>query len=142
MAVIPGARKISASGPGLGGAKPAVGLYDFAVDGGAVGTISLRGDTIPAGAIIVDALLNVETALTGGTVTDTLSLGSEAATDLQAAAARNAAPWSTAGAKRVTLTATAAPVKTTAQRNITFTINTSALTAGKFTAVVWYVEVA
>ncbi|MCI0687570.1 MAG: hypothetical protein L0Y54_10090 [Sporichthyaceae bacterium] len=140
MPVITGTNKLTAAGLSLGQPKPAVGLYDFATDGGAVSTITLRGDQVPSGAIITDALLHVETALTGGTATDTLQLGSEGAADIQAAAARNAAPWSTTGAKRVTLTATAAPVKTTAARSLTFGINATALTAGKFTLAVWYVE--
>lgn len=131
-----------AGGQGLGSPKPAYATYDFAVDGGAVSTINLRGDSIPSGAVVVDALLQVDTALAGGTATDTLSAGSEAATDLQAAAVRSGAPWSTTGAKRVSLTATAAPLTTTASRSLTFTINGTALTAGKFRLVAWYVELA
>jgi hypothetical protein len=140
--IIEGAGKLGPAELGYGIRKPAVGLYDFAVDGGAVSTIQLRGDKIPSGAIIVDALLHVDTVPTGGTATDTLSLGSEAVADLQTAAARNAAPWSTAGAKRLTLDADAAPVKTTAQRSIQFAINATVLTAGKFSITVWYVELA
>lgn len=140
MAVIEGTRV--AGGQGLGSPKPAFAEYDFDVDGGAVDTINLRGDSVPSGAIVVDALLQVDTALTGGTGTDTLSLGSEAATDLQSAAARSGAPWSTTGAKRLTLDATATPVSTTADRALTFTINGTALTAGVFRLVAWYVELA
>ena len=140
MSVIEGVRKVG--GMGLGMEKPAVALYDFAVDGGAVSTINLRGDRIPSGAIIVDSLINVDTALTGGTVTDTIQLGSEGAADIQAAAARNAAPWATTGAKRLTATATAAPIKTTAIRALTLTINATGITAGKFTLIVWYLELA
>lgn len=142
MGIIEGAGKIGPSELGLGLRKPAVGLYDFAVDGGAVSAINLRGDKIPNGAVIVDALFQVDTALTGGTGTDTLSLGSEAAADLQTAAARSGAPWSTTGAKRLTLDADAVPVKTTAERSIRFDIAGTALTAGKFRVVVWYVELA
>lgn len=138
MGVIEGARAVGTFSLGL--PKPARAVYDFAVDGGGTAAITLRGDRVPSGAIIVDALLNVETALSGGTATDTIQLGSEAANDIQAAAARNGAPWSTTGAKRLSLTATAAPVKTTAQRALTLTVNTSAVTAGKFTLIVWYVE--
>lgn len=138
MPIIEGTRQ--AGGLGLGSPKPAYAVYDFATDGGAVSAITLRGDSIPSGAVIVDGILRVTTALTGGTVTDTLSLGSEGATDLQSAAARNAAPWATTGAKRVTLTATTAPVLTTANRSLTFTVNGTALTAGAFKLVVWYVE--
>lgn len=140
MPVIEGTYKV---GGGYVGGRPraATGSYDFAVDGGLVSAIPLRGDSIiPSGAVVTDALLRVTTAPVGGTVTDTLSVGAEAAADVQAAAARNAAPWATTGAKRVTLTATAAPILTTAARTLTFTINGSALTAGVFTVVVWYVE--
>lgn len=142
MAIASSVMKLQA-GAGLGGAKPAVCLYDFAVDGGATTAINLRGDsTLPSGAIIVDALLRVDTALTGGTVTDTVQLNSEGAADLQAAAARNGAPWSTTGAKRLTVTATAAPITLTAARTIQLKVNATAVTAGKFTLVVWYLEVA
>lgn len=142
MAIIEGVGKFGPAELGFGLRKAAVAEYDFAVDGGAASTINLRGNKIPSGTIIVEALLHVDTALAGGTGTDTLSLGSEAAADLQAAAARNGAPWSTTGAKRVTLDADAAPVKTTAERSVQFVITTSALTAGKFRAIVWYVELA
>lgn len=141
MAVIPGTRKVAAGGT-YGQPKPAVGLYDFAIEGGAVGNITLRGDTIPSGAIIVDALMDVEVALAGGTVTDTVQFNTEGAADLQAAAARNGAPWSTTGPKRLTLDADATPIKTTAARAVQLGVNATALTAGKFKVVVWYVELA
>lgn len=128
MGIIEGARRI----------RHAIAEYDFALDGGAVGTLQLRGGKIPQGAIIVDSLLEVETVPNASL--DTLSLGAEITTDLQAAAARNAAPWSTVGAKRMTLTATAAPIKTTAERSVQFAINTSVLTAGKFKVSVSYLE--
>lgn len=114
--------------------------YDFAVDGGAVGDIPLRGRQIPSGAIIIDTLIDVETALTSGGAA-TVALKSEGAADLNAADAISGAPWSTTGAKRGDLTATSAPVKTTADRTITATVGTAALTAGKFSIVVTYVEV-
>ncbi|MEV2277713.1 hypothetical protein AB0I72_19215 [Nocardiopsis sp. NPDC049922] len=139
MSVIPGTRKLGSS-QFLGLPKPAVGFYDFDVDGGAVSTIPLRGDTIPSGAIIVDSLLQVDTVLAGGTGTDDVSIDVESAGDIQAAGDRTAAPWDSTGAKRGSLTATSAPVATTAERSIAFTIAGSALTAGAFRAVVWYVE--
>lgn len=138
MGIIQGARSVKA-GASMGQPKVAVGLYDFAVEGGAVSTITLRGDTIPSGAIIVDALLHVDTAVTSGGVA-TVSVGSEAAADLQTAAAVSGAPWSTTGAKRATFTATTAPVKTTAARSVSIAVATAALTAGKFRVLVWYVE--
>lgn len=139
MAVSPGRGKIG--GFGSGRQKAALGRYDFAVDGGAVGDIVLRGDSIPAGAVIVDALLIVDTAPTSGG-SATIAVKTEGAADVQSAAAIGGAPWSTTGAKRTTLTATSAPVTTTVSRQIVATVGTAALTAGKFRVVVRYLEVA
>lgn len=140
MSVISGTRKIGAGGA-LGQPKPAVGLYDFATEGGAVGDITLRGDAIPSGAIVVDALLHVDTVLTSGGAA-TVAIKVEGAADINAADAVSGAPWSTAGAKRGDFTATTAPIKTTAARSIVATVGTAALTAGVFKVVVWYVELA
>lgn len=140
MAVIAGARKMTA-GSAMGGKKYARALYDFATDGGAVGDITLRGDTIPSGAIITDALIDVTTAVTSGGAA-TLAIKTESAADINAADAVSGAPWSTTGAKRADFTATTAPVKTTAARSIVATVATAALTAGKFSVLVEYVELA
>ena len=139
MGVIEGARKVAAGGLSMGQPKVARADYDFSVDGGAVGDITLRGDTIPSGAVVVDALLHVETALTSGGAA-TVAIKTEGAADINAADAISGAPWSTTGAKRGDFTATTAPVKTTAARSITATVATAALTAGKFAVLVWYVE--
>lgn len=138
MAVVPGKGKVG--GFGLGRVKPAVGRYDFAIDGGAVGDIALRGDSVPSGAVIVDALILVDTALTSGG-SATVAIKTEGAADINAADAFGGAPWSSTGAKRGDFTATTAPITTTASRAITATVGTAALTAGKFRVVVWYVEV-
>jgi len=138
MSVIAGTRKLKAAGP-LGQVKPAVGLYDFATDGGAVGDITLRGDTIPSGAIIVDALLQVDTILTSGGAA-TVAIKTQGAADVNTADAIAGAPWSTTGAKRATFVATTAPITTTAERSIVATVATAALTAGAFKVYVFYVE--
>lgn len=140
MTFQPSARRLKAGGP-LGLPKPAVGLYDFAVDGGVVGDITLRGDSIPNGAIIVDALLHVDTALTSGGAA-TVAIKTQGAADINAADAISGAPWSSTGAKRADFVATTAPIKTTAVRPIIATVATADLTAGKFTVAVWYVELA
>jgi len=132
-------RKLRGSVGRVGGRNIALAEYDFAIDGGVVGDIVLRGDSdLPSGAIIVDAGINVETPVTGGG-SATLALKIEGAADLQSAAAVTGAPWSTAGAKRATFTATTAPVKTTAARTVTATVGTAALTAGKFQVWVDYI---
>ena len=115
--------------------------YSFAVDGGAVGDIALRGQNIPSGAIITDVLIKVGTALTSGDAA-TVALKAESAADLNAADAIAGAPWSTTGVKRGDLDADTAPVLTTADRTITATVGTAALTAGVFTVLVEYHELA
>jgi hypothetical protein len=128
------------------GLKEARGEYDFAVDGGAVGTITLRaapsdsnGNDIPSGSIIMGGYIEVDTVLTSGGAA-TVAVNSEGAGDLATAALLNAAPWSTAtGRKAITPVMTVGTsVKTTARRNLAITIAAAALTAGKFRVVVWY----
>lgn len=140
MGIIEGTRRIGAGVAG-GARRTAVGLYDFAQDGGAVGDITLRGDTVPSGSVILDAYINVETSpTTGGS--PTIAIKVEGAADIQSAAAHNAAPWSTTGTKRATFTATTAPITTTAARSIVATVATAALTGGKFTVVVEFIRFA
>lgn len=138
MGVIEGANKVTAGGT-RGGRRSAVGAYSFASLGGAVGDIALAGDSIPSGAIVLDAYINVTTALTSGGAA-TVAIKVEGAADINAADAISGAPWSTTGAKRADFTATTAPVKTTAARSIVATVGTAALTAGVFTVVVEYIE--
>lgn len=139
MAIIEGTEKVGAQT--RGGRKSAVGVYSFASLGGAVGDITLAGDTIPSGAAILDAYIKVSTALTSGGAA-TVAITVESAADINAAAAISGAPWSTTGVKRATFTATTAPVVTTAARSIKATVATAALTAGVFTVVVEYIEFA
>ncbi|MER7002212.1 hypothetical protein ABT297_04075 [Dactylosporangium sp. NPDC000555] len=141
MPIIPGAKKVAAGGLFMGERKIARGLYNFATDGGGVGSITLRGDQIPAGAIVVDALINVETAVTSGG-SATLAIRLEGAGDIAAAAAVSGAPWSTPGPKRGDFTATSTPIRTTAARNVVATVATAPLTAGKFSVLVEYYELA
>lgn len=138
MAIIPGAEIFDAAQPGRGETQEVIGNYDFATDGGLVGDIALRGEAIPLGAIITDALLIVDTIPTGATAT--IAVKVEGAADIQAAAAISGAPWSTTGAKRASaVTATSAVVTTTAARQPTITVGTANLTAGKLKVILKYV---
>lgn len=140
MPIIEGTGKLGSS-LGHGGKRYARGYYDFATEGGAVGDITLRGDAVPSGAIVTDVLIHVDTVLTsGGSATVAIKL--EGAADMNAADAISGAPWSTTGAKRGDLDADTAPVKTTAQRSIVATVGTAALTAGKFSVIIEYLELA
>lgn len=119
--------------------KAVVGEYDFAVDGGAVGTITLRGDNqIPNGAVILGGLVEVLTAVTSGGAA-TVAVNGNGSGDIVAAAAVSGAPWSTTGLKSVIPAYTGATaIKTTAQRSIAIAIATAALTAGKFRVTLVY----
>ena len=125
--------------------KSCVGEYDFAVDGGAVSTITLRassgdvqGNEIPSGAIITGGYIEVDTILASGG-SATVSAGSEAAGDLLGATAFGSSPWSSTGRKSITPAFTGATtVKTTAKRSLSIAIATAALTGGKFRVVVFY----
>jgi hypothetical protein len=125
---------------GTGRLKTVRGEYDFAVDAGAISTITLRGDnSIGAGAVILGGYIEVDTALTSGGAA-TVAVTSEGAGDLLAAAAVSGAPWSTTGRKSIIPVFTGvSTVKTTVVRSLAITIAVAALTAGKFRVVVVYV---
>jgi hypothetical protein len=115
--------------------------YDFALDGGTAAAHALRGPRLPSGAVVVDALLIIDTVLAGGTGTDDVRLDVEGTGDVQATGDRTAAVWTTLGAKRVSLTATSAPVRLTADRQPSLVVVNTALTDGKFRLVLTVVEV-
>jgi len=117
----------------------AVAEYSFAALGGAVGSIALRGDTIPSGAIIVDTLLIIDTIPTSGGAA-TIGITTQSAADTAAVAAFDASPWSTATPKRGAITRATTPVRTTAEHTITAVIAAAALTAGRFRVLVTYID--
>jgi YbbR domain-containing protein len=125
--------------PGTQGIKTVQAEYDFAKDGGATGTITLRavdanGNVIPAGSVITGGYVDVETAC--ASATGTIALQSEAAGDIHATAGQ--ASWTT-GRKSVVPAGTGATaVKTTVERNLKAVIATAAFTAGKFRVVLFY----
>lgn len=122
--------------------KSAIYEYDFAVDGGAISTISLRlvgGDAHPpAGSIIEgkNVALDVLTIPVGATATIGMQL--VAAGDVQTAAAISGAPWSTLGLKDPSIEA---PLKIVTEGPVKAVIGTAALTAGKFRVYVSYTSV-
>lgn len=123
--------------------KIARGIYDFTVDGGAVSTIALMGDTkIPSGATIIGGFVDVHTQLTSGGAA-TIACQVEGANDILTAVAvaswtvgrKNVLPSPTSGA----LTASTA-VRTTAARDISIVIAAQPLTAGRFSVVLYYAD--
>lgn len=131
--------------PGTHELKEATGEFDFAVDGGAVSTITLRsprgvstGNDIPMGSVIEGGYIEVDTGFTSGG-SATVSAGAETSAGLLAATAVSTTPWSTPGRYSVIPAFTGATtVKTTARRSITLTIAVAALTAGAGRVVVFY----
>jgi hypothetical protein len=112
--------------------RTAVSYYDFAVDGGAVSTIALRGDKLPANAYILDTKVIVQTVPTSGGAA-TGALGWTAPGDVLAATVVSGAPWSSLGAKNAAFSAV-----TGDGTALDFGIAVAALTAGKFVVITEY----
>jgi hypothetical protein len=128
------------TGQYVGRTKWARAYYDFATDGGAVGAINLRGDQIPAGARVINTYIDVATAVTSGGAA-TVSLGIEGAADVRAAATLATAPSLAAAATpQGAVTGGTAALRVTANRHIVATVATAALTAGRFSVLVEYIE--
>ena len=111
--------------------------YDFSVDGGAVGAITLKdafGDAayLPDNAVIVGAWVEGMTDLTsGGNATVALGYTGSAAA-LLAATGKTHATWDVGSVTALALS------KTTAKSSILATVATAALTAGKFDVMIHY----
>lgn len=123
--------------------KTAVGEYDFAVDGGAIGAITLRApvggnNQIGANAVILYGYLEIDTGFTTGSAA-TMAISVEGAGDLVAATVVSGAPYSTTGRKSIIPAGTGATsVKTTVPRSLVATIAVGTVTAGKGRVVVFY----
>jgi len=116
--------------------------YNFATDGGAIGTIQLRGGVLPANAVITNAWVEVTTAFLPIT-TSTFAIGlTDAATALRTAVVATSAPALNAtGYVAVIAPQTPASFVTKAatNRNFIATIAAGAFTAGAFVLHVDYV---
>jgi len=105
--------------------------YNFAKHGGAISAITVQGDAIPVGALIVGGAVHVRTACTSGG-SATVAIGAVSATDLLAATA-------VASLSLNALLATVVVAQTantwirvaTAITGLTFTVAVAALTAGR-----------
>jgi len=135
----PGAVNADPTANGISTDKYAKFTFDFAVQGGVVGTIALTGAKLPANAIIMDGIVDVVTPLTGATATAAVQV--EGANDTVTAAAISGAPWSTTGRKDVVEAGTAATsVKVTTAKVPSIVIGTANLTAGKFNVYLRYIN--
>lgn len=115
-------------------------VYNYAVSGGAVGTINLKDENgkncvLPQGAIIRDVLIDVRTDPTSGGAA-TIAIGSgAAANDLKAATAIASYTGLVAG---VPVGSAATAIRLSANQSPYITVATAALTAGKLNVHIKY----
>jgi hypothetical protein len=107
--------------------------YDFAVDGGVAGDISL-GVTIPDNAIITGAFVEGITAVTSSGAA-TVAVKLQSAADVLGATGKAALTGTAVVPGAAVMSA---PFKLTAARVVTITVGTAALTAGKFNVWIEY----
>lgn len=125
---------------GLAGVGNAKFTYDFAVDGGAISTITpTNSPTIPLAAIVLGGVIDITTTLTGAGASIALGFGSGA----QIASLKGAtavASWA-AGTTLVMIPifTSATYYKLTAAARMTLTVSGGALTAGKMDVNIAYV---
>jgi len=115
----------------------AIATYDFASQGGAIGTISLAV-TLPANAVVTDVFTDVLTAPTSSGSDGTIRLNVPTEGNLNAALTADGAA-SGVIAQTPNTGSTVLPKKAAADRVLQVTIATSALTAGKLRYLVRYV---
>jgi hypothetical protein len=128
------------STPRVDGLLMAKAVYNFAVDGGAVGAITpVISDTIPANAIVYGGLMNPTTALTSGG-SATIAVGTTAGSSATALKAATAVASYTIDAimALVPVMTAATAFKMTAAGQINITVATAALTAGVLEIFVLY----
>ncbi len=118
--------------------KSGYAAYDFALDGGTIGTINLTGDILPDNSTIISAWYEVLTAFTSaGAATVSFGVSTDDTTGLKAATAYNDAAYSSGyGDFTPDYSSANFTTKTTAVRELIMTIATADLTAGK--VVVWF----
>jgi hypothetical protein len=119
----------------------AIGNYSFAVQGGAVGAISLRDADgqplkLPTNALIKNVIINVITTPTSGGAA-TISVGIVSANDLLLATAVASVAGNLQG---IPDDATVADfIKLSSEQTVDITVAVAALTAGKFNVLIEYV---
>lgn len=122
-----------------GGIKTARAKYDFAVDGGVIGLITLATTaTLPDNAIVLGGMINPTTAPVGATAT--IAFGTSAGSSASSLKAATAIASYTLDALLavVPLWTAATAFKMTAAGDITMTTATAALTAGVIEITIFY----
>lgn len=140
---------VTSGAAGLGALRVARFSFDGAgLDSAGVSNLTVAahgtGVTIPLHGIVVGGFFDVNTVFTSAGSTAQIAISVQAANDIQTAAAVSGAPYSTIGRKAIVPKANtpeSTSVKTATQaREITCTVTVEALTAGKLTGYLYYVE--
>jgi hypothetical protein len=130
--------KLTGNSAGDSVLRTAKAVYSFAVDGGAVSTITPNGTVaLPDNAIIVAATVNSTTAVTSAGAA-TVAIGTSAGSSTTAILGATAKASLSADAVLNGVPVFATPVKLTAAGNVTFTVGTAALTAGVIEVTLYY----
>lgn len=116
------------------------GVWEFAVQGGAVGAILLKDDLgnpckLPLGAIITGGMIDILTAMASAGGAGTMALGMNTASDIKAAVDADTLSGRVA---IIPVSTAATAVKLTADRQLTLTVAVEALTAGKIAVYLEY----
>lgn len=121
--------------PSAFGMRTVSAVWDFSVNGGAIGTMSL-GVSLPSKAIVAEVIRDIETTAdsTGHTGTIQLVLPTDGALEQSALAANGS------DSGQASSGGTALPKKATAARALSVTIATAALTVGKIRYFVRYYQ--
>ena len=118
--------------------RVAKAIYSFAVDGGAVSTITPVGTVaLPDNSVIIGATINSTTAVTSAGAA-TVAVGTSAGSSTTSILGATAKASLSADAVINGVPVLATPVKLTAAGNVTFTVGTAALTAGVIEATLYY----
>jgi hypothetical protein len=125
---------------GLGSVGNAKMTYDFAVDGGAIATITpTNSPTIPANAIILGGAIDITTSLgSGGAATIALGLGSGAQV-ASLKAATGVASYTAGFLAMIPVFTAATYYKVTAAARLTLTVAAVVLNAGKLDVNIVYI---
>lgn len=111
--------------------------YDFSRDGGAVGDIALRGDSIPSGAIVRNGVVHVLAAVTSGGAA-TVALKLKTAGDVLAATAKASLTLNAVLDVVPVNTAATSILNTADGAQVVATVGAAALTAGKIVVALEY----
>lgn len=124
---------------GLGKLMQLKTVYNFAVDGGAVSTITPKTGNVllPANAVIVGGTINSTTAVLSAGAS-TMSVGTSAGSSATSILAATGKASMSANALINAVPTFAAPVKLSAKGYVTVTIGTAAQTAGVVEIVLYY----